>query len=109
MVLLKALKRGKFKGGKENAILSAPSAARLLLRMERKDHAVGAPNPAAFSGLKGKHCPVHELNFAHQKCTYYVLLRSIFSTKQHAMVITEILCNSSSLVHPRTQNFLKEW
>lgn len=67
MVSLKAPKRGKFKGAEENAILSAPSAARLPLRMERWDCGVGTPNPAACSGLTGKHHPVHELSFTHQK------------------------------------------
>lgn len=42
MVSLKAPKRGKFKGGEENAILSAPSEV-----MERWDCGVGTPNPAA--------------------------------------------------------------
>lgn len=67
MVSLKAPKRGKFKGAEEKAILSAPSVARLALRMERQDCGVGTSNPAACSGLKGKHHPVHELSFAHQK------------------------------------------
>lgn len=73
MVSLKAPKRGKFKRGEENAILSAPSAVRLLLKMERWDYGVGAPNPAACSELKGKHCPVHELSFAHQKNVFIYL------------------------------------
>lgn len=76
MVSLNVPKRGKFKGGEENAILSAPSAV-----MERWDCGVGTPNPDACIGLKRKPYPVHELSFAHKKCTYYVLLRSIFSTK----------------------------
>lgn len=67
MVSLKAPKRGKFKGAEENAIFSAPSAARLLLRMERWDCGVGAPKAAACSGLEGKYHPVHELSFTHQK------------------------------------------
>lgn len=96
MVSLKAPKRGKFKGGGKNAILSVPSVARLPLRMERGDCGIGTPNPAACSGLEGKHHPVHEMRFAHQKMFLYICIAQIYikSTKQHTMVITEIPCNS---------------
>lgn len=113
MVLLKAPKRGKFKRGEENAILSAPSAARLLLKMERWDYGVGAPNPAACSELKGKHCPVHELSFAHQKMYLCICIAQIYIFYQRACYgYHRNNMQQSSLVHPRPENclnFLKGW
>lgn len=96
MVSLKPPKPGKFKGRGKNGILSVTTAACCGAAAQDGDVGLrsGSTEPGCLQWAQGKTLPSPCAELSMAKKYIYVLLSSVFSAKQHAMVTTEILRNS---------------